>query len=283
MNDGFMHPAYPEQVMFSYYQASLVCDLIARDYGEGAIYQMLQAYMAGRTTDEVCKTVLKTDLGSFDKKFDAYVHQRFATPLAGLDEFMDRVIAGKKLFDAGRYDDAVPAFERAKALFPQYGGDDSPTWYLAQIYMKKADTRRAADELKQLTASNEANYPAQIALADALQKLGDNKGAAAALAAALYINPFEMPVHQRLAELAKANGDMHTAVRERRAVVAMAPVDRPEALYQLAVAYREAGDTTAARHTVLRALEDAPNFEKAQTLLLEIHDARTAQQGGRKP
>jgi Tfp pilus assembly protein PilF len=58
-------------------------------------------------------------------------------------------------------------------------------------------------------------------------------------------------------------------------------VDRPEALYQLAVAYHDAGDMAAARHTVLRALEDAPNFEKAQTLLLTIHDERAA--GGRKP
>jgi hypothetical protein len=36
----------------------------------------------------------------------------------------------------------------------------------------------------------------------------------------------------------------------------------------------------AARHTVLRALEDAPNFEKAQTLLLAIHEARA---GGKAP
>ena len=36
MNDGFMHPAYPQQVQFSYYQASLVCELIARDYGGDA-------------------------------------------------------------------------------------------------------------------------------------------------------------------------------------------------------------------------------------------------------
>ncbi len=36
MNEGFMHPAYPQQVQFSYYQASLVCELIARDYGEPA-------------------------------------------------------------------------------------------------------------------------------------------------------------------------------------------------------------------------------------------------------
>jgi Tfp pilus assembly protein PilF len=51
-------------------------------------------------------------------------------------------------------------------------------------------------------------------------------------------------------------------------------------LYQLAVAYRDAGDTAAARHTVLRALEDAPNFEKAQDLLLAIHQERA---GGKKP
>jgi tetratricopeptide (TPR) repeat protein len=267
--------------MYSYYQASLVCDLIARDYGEDAIYQMLQAYKAGKTTDDVFRSVLKTDLPAFDKKFDAYMRQRFGTPLAGLDEFVDKMVAAQKLYQAGQYDLAIPAFERAKGLFPQYGGDDSPTWYLAQIYLKKGDTRRAADELQQLTSSNESNYAAYVALADALQKLGDNKGAASALSAALYVNPFEMPVHQRLAELAKATGDMQTAVRERRAVVALAPVDRPEALYQLAVAYREAGDSASARRTVLRALEDAPNFEKAQALLLTIHEERMAR--GKQP
>jgi tetratricopeptide (TPR) repeat protein len=281
MNDGFMHPAYPEQVMYSYYQASLVCDLIARDYGENAIYQMLQAYKAGKTTDDVFKSVLKIDLAAFDRKFDAYMHERFATPLAGLTDFIDNMAAGRKLFDAGQYDAALVPLERARALFPQYGGDDGPLWSLAQIYLKRGDTRRAADALKQLTASNEVNYQAQLALADVLQKLGDTKGAAAALDAAIYINPFEMPVHQRLAELAKAAGDPKMVVRERRAVVALAPVDRSEALYQLAVAYREAGDSTAARHTVLRALEDAPNFEKAQTLLLTIHDERMS--GGKKP
>jgi tetratricopeptide (TPR) repeat protein len=280
MNDGFMHPAYPEQVMLSYYQASLVCDLIARDYGEPAIQRMLQAYKAGQTTDDVFKNVLKTDIATFDRRFDAYLRERFSTPLAGLDEFRVKMGEARALLQSNQTDAAVAALERAKALFPQYGGDDSPTWYLAQIYIKRGDTQRAATELKQVVASNEANYAAQTALADALQKLGDTKGAAAALSAALYVNPFELPVHQRLAELAKASGDLRLAVRERRAIVALAPVDRPEALYQLAVAYREAGDSASARRTILRALEDAPNFEKAQNLLLVIHDERT---GGKKP
>ena len=281
MNDGFMHPAYPEQVMFSYYQASLVCDLIARDFGENAIYQMLQAYKAGKTTDEVFKSALRTDLAAFDKKFDEYLRERFKTPLSSLDQYRRTMADARRLLEAGQLDAARPMFEIAQTAFPQYGGDDSPTWFLAQIYIKKGDTPHAVAELKRLTASNETNYAAQLALADVLQKLGDAKGAAAALGAALYINPFELPVHQRLAEMGKASGDAQLVVRERRAVVALSPVDRPEALYQLAVAYHDAGDMSAARRTVLRALEDAPNFEKAQTLLLAIHEERSA--GGRKP
>ena len=148
-----------------------------------------------------------------------------STPLAGLDEYRTTMATARRLVEGGQIDAAVAPLEHAKTLFPQYGGDDSPTWHLAQIYLKRGDTRRAAEELKQVVASNEANYAAQMALADALQKLGDNKGAAASLAAALYINPFELPVHQRLAELAKATGDVRMVVRERRAVVALAPVD----------------------------------------------------------
>jgi Tfp pilus assembly protein PilF len=52
------------------------------------------------------------------------------------------------------------------------------------------------------------------------------------------------------------------------------PVDRAEALYQLSLAYFEAGDVANARRTVLQALEDAPSFEKAQDLLLEIRASR---------
>jgi Tfp pilus assembly protein PilF len=43
-----------------------------------------------------------------------------------------------------------------------------------------------------------------------------------------------------------------------------------EARYQLAVAHHEAGDHGSARKEVLRALEAAPNFERAQELLLKL-------------
>ena len=64
------------------------------------------------------------------------------------------------------------------------------------------------------------------------------------------------------------------AIRERRAVVALNPVDKAEAYYQLALAYRDAGATADARRNVVRALEDAPHFERAQELLLQLHEGR---------
>ena len=64
---------------------------------------------------------------------------------------------------------------------------------------------------------------------------------------------------------------------QRRAVLALKPVDEAGARYELAVALRDAGSRDEARREVLRALEIAPSFEKAQTLLLELRG------GGQSP
>ena len=89
-------------------------------------------------------------------------------------------------------------------------------------------------------------------------------------------------MHQRLAELSSKAGDKKRTVRERAAVVALGPVDRAEAYYQLAAAQHDVGDDAQARKSVLRALEEAPNYEKAQTLLLTLYDARGVTPSGAK-
>jgi tetratricopeptide (TPR) repeat protein len=306
MNDGFMHPAYPEQVQFSYYQASLVCELIARDYGEQSIFKMLQAYKEGLTTDQVFQRVLNTDVKAFDKKFDDYLRTRFAGVLPSItkeppeitrtmssdeleqaaqkapNDFGVQLLVGMGLVAHNDVDKAIPHLEKARDMFPEYGGNDSPYAVLASAYEKKGDQRKEADVLTKWTSLTETNAKALVRLADLLEKLGDPKGAADALDRAIFVNPFDMAMHQRLAELSSAAGDKARTVREREAIVAMGPVDRAEALYQLAQAQHDMGDDAHARKSVLRALEEAPNFEKAQTLLLTIVDGRSGQAGGDK-
>jgi len=134
------------------------------------------------------------------------------------------------------------------------------------------ELERAAAELALLTAINERSYAARMELAELREALSDTSGAAAALEQAVYIYPMGMGLHLRLAEMYAALGEWTGAIRERKAVLALNPVDRAEAQYQLALVYFDAGDMDNARRTVLRALEDAPNFQKAQELLLEIHN-----------
>jgi tetratricopeptide (TPR) repeat protein len=173
-----------------------------------------------------------------------------------------------------RVDDAIPLLERARAMFPEYGGDDSPYALLATAYEKKGDAKKQAEVLSKWSSLTETNSKALLKLADLLQAAGDSKGAADALDRAMFINPFDMDMHRRLADLSRAAGDRQRVVRERAAVVALGPADKADAYYQLALAQHEANDDAAARKSVLRSLEEAPNYERAQTLLLAIYDAR---------
>ena len=134
--------------------------------------------------------------------------------------------------------------------------------------------RAAAAELQAMTSINEEAFAENMAAAALLAELGDEAGAAAALDRAVWINPFDRDAHTRLAELASRRGNHRVAVRERIALLALDPTDRVEALYQLAEAYAAAGDVASARREVLRALEQAPNYAKAQDLLLRLRSTR---------
>jgi len=165
---------------------------------------------------------------------------------------------------------AVPYFLRAERLFPEYAEEDNAYWALAQIWLHSGNLRGAADQLIRLTQLNESDYDANVELAAMLEQLRDSAGVTRALERAVYIAPGKTSIHVHLAGMYAAQGNRAGAVRERRAVLALDPVDRAEAQYQLARAYMDAGDVPSARREVLRALEEAPSFERAQELLLEI-------------
>jgi tetratricopeptide (TPR) repeat protein len=271
LNNGFARPTGPEQVAISYYQASLIVEWIEAERGFPAIRDLLAAYRDGRTTAEAFTKVLGTTLEEFDRAFFAHLQSRFGGALAGLDDFETSMKAGAALVHENKLAEALPYLERARAALPEYGGEGNPYWLLAHVYKEQGAPDKAEEALARLTAINESHYQANLELAMAREEKGDAAGAAAALERTLYIWPFEAGLHQRLAALHTKLGDRAGVVRARRSLVALDPVDRPEALYQLALALVEAGETAQARREVLRALELAPRFQRAQELLLRLH------------
>jgi tetratricopeptide (TPR) repeat protein len=276
LNDGFVRPAFPQQVIFSYYQASLVCELIARDFGERALMEMLQGYRSGLSTEEVFRRVLKTDLEAFDRRFDAYIKLRFGPAIAALKDrsYQREITDARSLLRRGDTAAAIGPLERARAMFPEYGGGDSPYPFLVRALIATGNKKQAAEIMTRMIGLGDAPFETHVALADLLIQNGDSVGAANALESAIFMNPYELAHHERLAELYSRIGDKRKSIRERQAVVALNPVDKAEAYYRLALAYFTAGATADARRSVIRSLEDAPHFERAQELLIQLHEGR---------
>jgi Flp pilus assembly protein TadD len=294
LNDGFMRPAYPQQVIFSYYQASLVFQVIEDRHGFDAIRRMLDGYRRGETTVDLFESVLGESLDDFDDEFDDYLKDRFRSPLRGLvqlgeplgptastseledflrsnpGDLVARLRLGAMLVGEERFDEAESHLEEALRIFPEYGGGDSPHWYLAQIHRARGDLQQAVASLERLTQYSESAYDAFVMQADLLVELGRSEEAALALDKAVLVWPYDTALHLQLAELNSEVGFFDGAVRERAAVVALAPTDMAEAHYLLAVAYRDADDRVNARRSLLRALDLAPNYEEALELLLEL-------------
>ena len=279
LNDGFVRPAFPEQVAYSYYQASLVCEMIEATRGPEAIRGMLDGYRQGWSTDDVFRRALRAEPELFDREFDRWFRERFGSALDAVrgddgGPFRRELEGAIGLASGGRAEEAIAAFERARALFPEYAEQESPYWHLAKLHRAAGRLREAAEMLGRLTALAETNYEANVEEADVREALGDRAGAAAALERAVYIDPRDPALHRRLATLYGQLGQWRRAVRERQAVLALGPLDLAEAYYQLAAAWLEAGEPEAARREVLRALEVAPAYERAQELLLRIKEGR---------
>jgi len=280
ISEGFVRPRHPAELGFSYYQASLVCELIEQEHGEAALGALLRAYRDGLDTEAAFQRVLRLTPEALDARFDRFVRERFRVALAGLDAwdgkepvsggFIAALVRGRQLLAAGQTDQARAELERARGLFPEYAGEAGPGWDLARIHQGRGDTRAALAELSRITAHDETALAANRMEAELRTAEGDAAGAAAALQRILWIAPYEVAVHERLAELSGQLGRHADAVRERQAVLFLQPTDRLEARYQLALALHRAGRTVEARREVLQVLEQAPGFEKAQALLLEL-------------
>ncbi len=186
------------------------------------------------------------------------------------DDFRIQMTYGYALFREERFAEAEEPLVRGRDLFPEYVGSGNAYTLLAEIYRQQEREEEAIEALMTLVASNETAWDEHLALAGLLGAAGREEEEAEVLERSLYISPYDLGVHRRLAELAFASDRFALAVRERAALVALDPPDRAVALYELALAEHRAGRPESARRTVLRALEVAPGYDPAQELLLDL-------------
>ncbi|MGE0552061.1 MAG: tetratricopeptide repeat protein [Gemmatimonadales bacterium] len=280
LNDGFVRPKFAGQIGLSYYLSSLVCEYLEATRGFDAVVGMLTEYRAGASTAEVIRRVLKTEPATLDREFEDWIRERFAKPLSMVGVAQDTTLNpgelgallanAERLRAAGRVDEAIAMLERVREAFPDQGDHASAAWLLSRIYQERADTTKWLTMLAEVTRYNDSHLAANLAEGELRMRRDDHAGAFDAYERAIYIDPYDQAPHEHLAEMAERLGRHAVSVRERQAVLALGSADRAEAGYQLARAYRLAGDLAAARREILKVLEAAPSFERAQALLLEL-------------
>jgi cellulose synthase operon protein C len=271
LNEGFTRPPTPQHLGLAYHAASLALEWIEETHGFPAIVRMLREWGEGRSSAEVLQRVLGAEPESIDAQFDRWLRAKY--PARRVEEYRTRVGEAGQLVREGKYAEAERRLASVVSLFD--GADPTAQALIGRIRLEQGDTAVAMEALGRVVAIDENAYETNIALAEMAEARGAGPLVVESLERLMYIFPYEIEHHRRLAAAYTEGGRHDMAVRERRAVVALRPVDQAEAFYQLAVALRDAGNRAEARTQVIRALEAAPAFERAQELLLELTGSGT--------
>jgi tetratricopeptide (TPR) repeat protein len=289
LNEGFQDP---ELIVLSYYQASQVVDYLVKTYGEPKLQAFVKAFAKGIDTEAALKEVygvgidqVQTGLdAAFDRDFgplrkalkkveipqNATADQLAALAQANPDNFAVHMRLAAERKKAGDVAGAIRALEQAAKLLPAIQGKQNPNLLIAQIAVENKDPKRAIEALDAFLRVDGNDVDAARQRAQLLEPLGDAARTAAAYARVIDADPFDSHAQTMVGRAALLRKDAPGAIRAFRAALAAKPADAAVAHYDLAQAYLAAGQNNEAKTETLAALEIAPSFEPAQSLLLKI-------------
>jgi tetratricopeptide (TPR) repeat protein len=267
---GFVHPTYAAQVIVSYYEAGKMCDYIAQRWGESKLLDIAKAFAKNRPTADVIREQLKMEPEAFDKDFMAEIDKETDKTVGGFAEWTKQVRELNQLSKDGKTDEVIAKGRAIEGLYPDYVEAGNVYNFVAQACIKKGDKACAMDELGRYNKIGGRDSDTVKQYATLLEEAGKTKEAAAALERLNYIYPLDTNLHERLGALLLKLNDAPGAVLEYQALVELHPIDVAGSHYNLARAYKAAGQNDQAREEAINALEAAPDFRPAQKLLLEV-------------
>jgi hypothetical protein len=275
LDRGFVHQEYPGQVQVSYFQAGRICDFIQIRWGAGTLVEMIHAFAELRPTPQVIQQALGLQPEEFDQQFTEWLTREVGPIADTFDEWRAHLKAMVDFSNKGQKDEAHKEGEAARAVYPQYVWDANPYGFLADIDLAKGDRAAALAVLTDYRKFGGEDPETLKKLASLQEEAGQLPQAAATLDALNDIFPIDADLHRRLGALRLKEHNYPASIREYAAVVALRPLDKAGALYDLAGAYFEAGNLDDAELNVVGSLEAAPGYRPAQKLLLRIEDAHS--------
>jgi tetratricopeptide (TPR) repeat protein len=299
LNAGMMRPDSPEQVELSYYQAALFCRMIEEEFGFEEIKQSLELFAANKPTDEVFRETLGWDAKTTDAQYAAYLDSQLRTLAPRLafqriaaqaaagaapgkaeltavlkkdpEDFFANLQLGSQLCQEKSYNAAETYLKKAESLFPPFVEPGNPYQLLGEMYLEQGREDEALAQFHRWSRYDEVSVAPLARAAEIYRKRKDWPDEARILDLSVYIDPYDTKVHSLLGEAAMEAGNWPAAIAAYQVLLGLNPPDPADAHYNLARALLGAGKKDEAKREVLRSLEIAPTFEKAQQLLLKIN------------
>ena len=270
LDRGFIRPEYEAQVVVSYYQAGRICDYIQERWGADKLLDIVHSFAARKTTPEAIQENLSMTPEDFDKQFQDWLNKDIGQVAANFDDWRTHLKDLAEQAKNHNYDEVLKEGEEVRRMYPQYVYAANAYEFMAEADLSKGQKNAAEIVLKAYEAAGGREPDALKKLASLEEELGEPKAAAATLDRINYIYPVDEDLHRRLGGLWLAQQNYPGAIREYSAVVAMHPLDKASAEFDLAQAYFSAGQKDKAEENVLQALEAAPDYRPAQKLLLQL-------------
>jgi len=276
LDRGFVYPAYPSQVLVSYFQAGSICDFIKAKWGEGKLLDMVHAYAQLQTTPQAIEGALGVSPKNFDKQYLAWIYKKYGTAAASFDDWRQSLKALVTAAQAGQNDAVLAKGPALIEEYPEYVEEANVYELMAAADKAMGDAKAEAAVLTEYEHAGGESPAVLKRLATLEEAEGQLAEAAQTLARLNYIYPVkDEELHRKLGELLLAGKQYDGAIREYSAVVALHPLDKADAEFHLAQAYMATGQKDKAEESVLEALEAAPNYRPAQKLLLELKQGST--------
>jgi cellulose synthase operon protein C len=273
LDRGFIFPDYPAQVVVSYFEAGSICDFIKAHWSEDKLLDMVHSYAQRKTTTEAIQANLGMAPEEFDKQYLVWLNQRYGGMAASFNDWRKALEQLVEAANQKQYDAVIQQGPAVIRMYPEYIGDANAYEFVAVADLAKGDKKAAAAVLTDYEKIGGEDPSILKKLATLEEDLGQTKEAAATLDRINYIYPVhDEELHRHLGNLWFAQANYPGAIREYTAVIALNPLDKAGAQFNLAQAYYASGQRDKAEESVLAALEAAPGYRPAQKLLLQLQN-----------
>jgi tetratricopeptide (TPR) repeat protein len=296
LSAAFLAPKTPDHLQFAYLESSMVVEFIVDRFGLDHLRGVLTDLRGGMEINPALEKNVAA-LAALEKDFAAYARERAERLAPKLDwekpapELLltgaedDLAVWEKKhpdnywllklragqLIEAKKMAAAMPVLAHLVDLYPSQKGADTAYRPLATALRSLGDKTL---ERRLLTTWAAVDDEAPDAYLRLMELAADDKDWPAVTRNAerfLNVNPLVASPYRYLAQACTETGDVATAITAWRTLLQLDPPDPADAHFQLARLLKQHGDTAEAHREVLLAIEEAPRYREALTLLLAIN------------